>query len=78
MAAVGRFFGKIFEELSKEGGFSLVRSKVEIFRDMLAANFKAMELITDTGEKLGGEYIFDMQYLRTLDRNLEDCLQNTP
>ena len=35
----------------------------EHFQELLLDNQKAMELITDLGEKSGGEYIFDRKYL---------------
>ena len=35
-----------------------------------------LELIADAGEKLGGEYIFDIQYLKTLSAELETAVRN--
>lgn len=33
------------------------------FKAVLASNNKALEIITDMGEKLGGDYIFDISYI---------------
>jgi pyruvate,water dikinase len=34
------------------------------FRAVMAAHDQALEIVADIGEKLGGEYLFDAQYLR--------------
>ncbi len=34
------------------------------FQAVLAANNRALETITDLGEKLGGDYLFDVNYTR--------------
>ncbi|MEJ2695497.1 MAG: PEP/pyruvate-binding domain-containing protein [Candidatus Sulfobium sp.] len=34
------------------------------FRDVLDNNNRALEIITDMGEKLGGDYLFDVNYIR--------------
>lgn len=39
---------------------------MEIFRSLVDRNNRILELIADAGEKLGGEFIFDSQYLKTL------------
>lgn len=35
------------------------------FRAVMAAHDQALEIVADIGEKLGGEYLFDIVYLRT-------------
>jgi pyruvate,water dikinase len=35
------------------------------FKDILAMNNRVLELIADTNDKLGGDYIFDQQFIRT-------------
>jgi len=35
------------------------------FRAVMAAHDQALEIVADIGEKLGGEYLFDVVYLRT-------------
>ncbi|MBS1111963.1 MAG: pyruvate phosphate dikinase PEP/pyruvate-binding protein [Nitrospirae bacterium] len=34
------------------------------FREVLDSNNRALELITDMGEKLGGDYLFDINYIK--------------
>jgi len=46
----------------------------EHFQEILADNQKAMEIITDLGEKAGGEYIFDWHYLADAVQRLQDVL----
>ncbi len=41
-----------------------------LFQGVLASNNKALEIITDLGEKLGGSYIFDSRYLQNSYREL--------
>ncbi len=44
------------------------------FQEILANNQRAMDIITDLGEKAGGEYIFDRQYLADAVMRLQDVL----
>ncbi len=46
----------------------------EQFQALLEYHQKAMEVITDLGEKSGGEYIFDRKYLFDSTRELKDLL----
>jgi pyruvate,water dikinase len=48
-----------------------LRDRVEAFRSLVERNHRVLELIADAGEKLGGEFIFDSQYLRTLTAQLQ-------
>ncbi len=70
-----RFWRNLFSRQTASNELAAVRLKIEWFRDLLSANCKAMELIADAGEKLGGEYLFDMQYLRNLVDELELTLR---
>ncbi len=36
------------------------------FRQVLDDNNRALEIITDMGDTLGGDYLFDIQYVRTI------------
>jgi pyruvate,water dikinase len=47
-----------------------LRTKYDRFRDLLDNNNRVLELIADAGEKLGGDYLFDHQYLIGLDADL--------
>ena len=50
------------------------REIFELFQQLLRENQRAMELMTDLGEKSGGEYIFDRKYLGDLVEELRDIL----
>ncbi len=36
----------------------------EMFQKVLESDNRALEIITDMGEKLGGDYLFDIQYIK--------------
>lgn len=48
----------------------LVRARFAGFRHLLKMNNQVLRLIADANEKLGGEYLFDAQYLRSLESEL--------
>ena len=64
------FWEKIFGGQRRERAVDRLRMKLERFRELVEKNNEVLELIADAGEKLGGEYIFDFQYLKTLARQL--------
>ena len=51
-----------------------LRERVARFRHLLAMNSRVLRLISEANEKLGGEYLFDAQYLRTLATELGDAV----
>ncbi len=52
-----------------------IRHKLERFRDLVDNNNRVLELMAQGGEMLGGEYIFDIQCLRTLGIDLREAVQ---
>jgi pyruvate,water dikinase len=42
-----------------------LHGRMDAFRSLVERNNKVLQLIADAGEKLGGEYVFDSQYLKT-------------
>jgi pyruvate,water dikinase len=55
-------------------GVDVLRERLDRFRDLVDKNNQVLELIAGGGEMLGGEYIFDIQYMRTLAEELhESC-----
>src|SRR5208282_3813936 len=44
------------------------------FSQVLASHNKAIEIIADMGDKLGGDYIFDISYIRSAYAGLYDTL----
>jgi pyruvate, water dikinase len=65
--ALGRFVRRRREVNT----IDLLRDRLEHFRDLVEKNNRVLELIADAGEMLGGEYIFDISYLRSLTRELQ-------
>jgi len=65
------FFGR-----SGPGAVDALRERIAAFRRLLEANNKVLELVGDAREKLGGEFLFDSQYLRTLDEDLAAAMSS--
>ena len=65
-----RFWKTAFHWSRKADAVQVLRERLEEFRELVDKNNQVLDLIADAGEKLGGEYIFDIQYLRTLAREL--------
>lgn len=51
--------------------FAMLFSK---FRSILAKNNQALELMADMGDKLGGDYVFDRQYIISVTQQLGDLV----
>lgn len=49
----------------------------ELFRQVLAGNNKAIELITDMGDTLGGDYLFDITYVRRAYAELAEAIRGS-
>jgi pyruvate,water dikinase len=47
------------------------------FRDVLANNNRSLEIITDIGETLSGDYLFDIQYVRRSYADLSQSLERS-
>ncbi|MHB8810152.1 MAG: PEP/pyruvate-binding domain-containing protein [Desulfobulbaceae bacterium] len=45
------------------------------FKEILALNNRVLELIADTNDKLGGDYIFDQQFIRTACEEICDLVE---
>jgi pyruvate,water dikinase len=54
----------------------LLQERLQRFREVLDENNRVLELIADAEEKLGGEYIFDRQYLKSLADKLAQSSRN--
>lgn len=48
-----------------------------LFKEVLGSNNKALEIITDMGEKLGGEYLFDIVYIKSAYPELTRAVNNS-
>ena len=69
------FWRNTFRRRGKANAVGALRERLERFRELVDKNNQVLELIADAGEKLGGEYIFDIQYLRTFARDLETAVR---
>ncbi len=49
----------------------------DLFKDVLDCNNRALETITDMGEKLGGDYLFDINYIRKAYSQLRNDLEHS-
>ncbi len=67
MALLDRFFHRI----RQSDTIGVLSDRMEAFRSLVEQNNKVLELIADAGDKLGGEFIFDSQYLKTLATQLQ-------
>jgi pyruvate,water dikinase len=47
------------------------------FRDVLDSNNRALEIITDMGDKLGGDYLFDITYIKESYSGLYAAMQDS-
>jgi pyruvate,water dikinase len=63
----------LFRWKKKEEALNLP-SLFQTFRDLLDYNNQALDLMADMGEKLGGDYLFDRQYVETTIATLEDVV----
>ena len=69
------FWNRLFRGRRRTLTYEAVREVQQSFQALVEGNNRVLELIADAGEKLGGEYIFDIQYLRTLARELADAVR---
>ncbi len=65
----------IFERGRKRETVASLRSKIERFQTLLNRNNQVLELMAEAGESLGGDLLFDFQYLRALVAELADAVQ---
>jgi pyruvate,water dikinase len=60
---------------ARVGSVEGLRTRFERFRHLLDRNSRVLELMADAGAKLGGDYLFDTQYLRWLDAELAEAVR---
>jgi pyruvate,water dikinase len=66
---------RLFGRGRKRETVASLRSKIERFRTLLDRNNLVLELMAEAGESLGGDLLFDFQYLRRLAAGLDDAVQ---
>ncbi|HUT53332.1 MAG TPA: hypothetical protein VM658_08080, partial [bacterium] len=64
----------IFRGARKKQGLQALRLKIEKFRGLLSENNRALDLLADAEEKLGGDFVFDSQFILNLARELDDSV----
>lgn len=67
--------GRLFRRKRKSGSVESLRRRLQSFRSLVDGNNRVLELIADAGEMLGGEYVFDVQYLRSLAERFEEAVR---
>jgi pyruvate,water dikinase len=62
----------------KEDGGSLpIKAVFKSFKEVLENNSRALEIIADMGEKLGGDYLFDINYIKGAYSELAGTVSNS-
>jgi pyruvate, water dikinase len=73
-------FSKLFNRSNAKQENSSVKdslkTKYKSFQNLLAMNNEVLEIMADMEEKLSGEYLFDMHYLKTSSRLIGDKVLN--
>jgi pyruvate,water dikinase len=54
-----------------------IRALFDTFRNVLDSNNSALETITDMGEKLGGDYLFDIVFVRNAYSRLKESIETS-
>ncbi len=63
--------------IGRKGSLLPFERLFELFRQVLAGNNKAIELITDMGDTLGGDYLFDITYIRRMYEELSKAIRGS-
>jgi pyruvate, water dikinase len=63
-----RIFKKVPDMHEKNSTKEVLKIKYQSFQKLLAINNEVLEIMADMEEKLSGEYLFDMHYLKTYSR----------
>ncbi|MDO9263860.1 MAG: PEP/pyruvate-binding domain-containing protein, partial [Desulfosalsimonadaceae bacterium] len=65
----------LFGSSRKKENVDSLKAKILKFQSLLNGNNHVLELIADAEESLGGDFLFDMQYLRWLSEQLESAVR---
>jgi pyruvate,water dikinase len=68
------FFSNILHRFGRRDSSAEIRERLESFKALLGGNNRILEQMAEAGEMLGGEYVFDTQYLKTLADDLEKAM----
>jgi len=67
---------RVMRRFLNRDGTMVLRERLESFRALLEGNNRVLQLMADAGEKLGGEYVFDLHYLDSLTTDLVDAVHD--
>ncbi len=67
----------IFRLGGRRSGYLPVELLFRYFKEVLEKNNEVLEIITDMGEKLGGDYLFDITYVKRAYSRLSSSLQDS-
>jgi pyruvate,water dikinase len=77
MFDIVKFFRKIPKEpVNSDSAKAALQEKYSAFQKLLNANNQVLEIMADMEEKLSGEYLFDVQYIKTTVRLLGSGVLN--
>jgi len=62
--------GKYFGWGTQKNGFQDFAAVFDAFQKTLSLNNRVLEMIADMGDKLSGEYVFDMNYVQSASRDI--------
>ena len=63
-----KLFSKSVATQEKNSAKEALKTKYQSFQKLLSMNNEILEIMADMEEKLSGEYLFDMHYLKTNSR----------
>lgn len=67
-----------FGPSSEDGAGALsIKTVFRNFKEVLESNNRALEIIADMGEKLGGDYLFDINYIKSAYSELAGTVSNS-
>jgi len=66
---------KLMQRAPKKQDIETLRMIIEHFSVLLKENNRALDLLADAEEKRDGDFLFDMQYLRSLSEQLEESVR---
>ncbi|MBF0227832.1 MAG: hypothetical protein HQK76_20490 [Desulfobacterales bacterium] len=67
---------ELFGHSRKKENLDSLKEKIEKFQSLLNENNHVLELIADAEENLGGDFLFDIQYLKSLSEKLESSVKS--
>jgi pyruvate, water dikinase len=71
-----KLFNKSADMQEKNSSKEFLKAKYQAFQKLLTANNEVLEIMADMEEKLSGEYLFDMHYLKTSSRLIGNKVMN--